>query len=308
MWKKVVKYTKKNGIVQIGQTVSARVGRNDVSGNAAQLAYYMLFSIFPMLLIAATLLAYLHIDKDSVFNMIKEFAPDQIMDFLEENLNNLLTQKNGGLLSIGIIATLWSASNGMNAVMKSLNKAYGVTNKRNYVVQRLLSMFFTLAMLATVGATLLLLVFGQQIGMFLINHLNFSEDFLSFWNNLRWTVTLIVIFVVFTFLYWVAPNRRSTLISVLPGALFSTIGWTVASLGFAYYVNNFGNYSATYGSIGVIIILMLWFYLTGIILMIGGELNATLAIRKKKKELGEIKLKKRLKQQKACFSVLIFHE
>lgn len=280
---KVVKYTKKNGIVQIGQTVSARVGRNDVSGNAAQLAYYMLFSIFPMLLIAATLLAYLHIDKDSVFNMIKEFAPDQIMDFLEENLNNLLTQKNGGLLSIGIIATLWSASNGMNAVMKSLNKAYGVTNKRNYVVQRLLSMFFTLAMLATVGATLLLLVFGQQIGMFLINHLNFSEDFLSFWNNLRWTVTLIVIFVVFTFLYWVAPNRRSTLISVLPGALFSTIGWTVASLGFAYYVNNFGNYSATYGSIGVIIILMLWFYLTGIILMIGGELNATLAIRKKKK-------------------------
>ncbi|EDF4889192.1 YihY family inner membrane protein [Listeria monocytogenes] len=288
MWKKVVKYTKKNGIVQIGQTVSARVGRNDVSGNAAQLAYYMLFSIFPMLLIAATLLAYLHIDKDSVFNMIKEFAPDQIMDFLEENLNNLLTQKNGGLLSIGIIATLWSASNGMNAVMKSLNKAYGVTNKRNYVVQRLLSMFFTLAMLATVGATLLLLVFGQQIGMFLINHLNFSEDFLSFWNNLRWTVTLIVIFVVFTFLYWVAPNRRSTLISVLSGALFSTIGWTVASLGFAYYVNNFGNYSATYGSIGVIIILMLWFYLTGIILMIGGELNATLAIRKKKKELGEI--------------------
>ncbi|ECL8007284.1 TPA: YihY/virulence factor BrkB family protein [Listeria innocua] len=288
MWEKVVKYIKHNGIVQVGQTVSARVGRNDVSGNAAQLAYYMLFSIFPMLLIAATLLAYLHIDKDSVFNMIKEFAPDQIMDFLEENLNTLLTQKNGGLLSIGIIATLWSASNGMNAVMKSLNKAYGVTNKRNYVVQRLLSMFFTLAMLATVGATLLLLVFGQQIGMFLINHLNFSEDFLSFWNNLRWTVTLVVIFVVFTFLYWVAPNRRSTLISVLPGALFSTVGWTVASLGFAYYVNNFGNYSATYGSIGVIIILMLWFYLTGIILMIGGELNATLAIRKKKKELGEI--------------------
>ncbi|HDI0349629.1 TPA: YihY/virulence factor BrkB family protein [Listeria innocua] len=288
MWKKVVKYIKHIGIVQVGQTVSARVGRNDVSGNAAQLAYYMLFSIFPMLLIAATLLAYLHIDKDSVFNMIKEFAPDQIMDFLEENLNTLLTQKNGGLLSIGIIATLWSASNGMNAVMKSLNKAYGVTNKRNYVVQRLLSMFFTLAMLATVGATLLLLVFGQQIGMFLINHLNFSEDFLSFWNNLRWTVTLVVIFVVFTFLYWVAPNRRSTLISVLPGALFSTIGWTIASVGFAYYVNNFGNYSATYGSIGVIIILMLWFYLTGIILMIGGELNATLAIRKKKKELGEI--------------------
>ncbi|MBC1483348.1 YihY/virulence factor BrkB family protein [Listeria sp. FSL L7-1485] len=288
MWKKTVKFVKQSSIFQVGKTISVRVGRNDVSGNAAQLAYYMLFSIFPMMLIAATLLAYMHIDKDSVFNMLKEFAPEQILDFLEENLNNLLTQKNGGLLSIGIIATLWSASNGMNAVMKALNKAYGVTNKRNYVVQRLLSMFFTLMMLATVGATLLLIVFGQQIGLFLINHLNFSEDFLSFWNNLRWTVTLIVIFVVFTFLYWVAPNRRSTLLSIFPGAVFSTIGWTVASIGFAYYVNNFGNYSATYGSIGVIIILMLWFYLTGIILMVGGELNATLAIRKKKKQLGEI--------------------
>nr|WP_221636192.1 YihY/virulence factor BrkB family protein [Listeria immobilis] len=288
VWKKTVKFVKQSSIFQVGKTISVRVGRNDVSGNAAQLAYYMLFSIFPMMLIAATLLAYMHIDKDSVFNMLKEFAPEQILDFLEENLNNLLTQKNGGLLSIGIIATLWSASNGMNAVMKALNKAYGVTNKRNYVVQRLLSMFFTLMMLATVGATLLLIVFGQQIGLFLINHLNFSEDFLSFWNNLRWTVTLIVIFVVFTFLYWVAPNRRSTLLSIFPGAVFSTIGWTVASIGFAYYVNNFGNYSATYGSIGVIIILMLWFYLTGIILMVGGELNATLAIRKKKKQLGEI--------------------
>ncbi|RAM11023.1 ribonuclease, partial [Listeria ivanovii] len=254
MWKKALKYVKHSSVFQVGQTVSGRIGRNDVSGNAAQLAYYMLFSIFPMMLIAATLLAYMHIDKDSVFNMLKEFAPEQILDFLEENLNTLLTQKNGGLLSIGIIATLWSASNGMNAVMKSLNKAYGVTNKRNYVMQRLLSMLFTIAMLATVGVTLLLIVFGQQIGLFLTNHLNFSEDFLGFWNNLRWTVTLIVIFVVFTFLYWVAPNRRSTLISVLPGAIFSTVGWTSASAGFAFYVNNFANYSATYGSIGVIII------------------------------------------------------
>lgn len=163
---KVVKYVKQNGIVQVGQAVSARVGRNDVSGNAAQLAYYMLFSIFPMLLIAATLLAYLHIDKDSVFNMIKEFAPDQIMDFLEENLNNLLTQKNGGLLSIGIIATLWSASNGMNAVMKSLNKAYGVTNKRNYVVQRLLSMFSHSQCLQQLGRPCCYLYLVNKLGCF----------------------------------------------------------------------------------------------------------------------------------------------
>ncbi|WP_163652564.1 YihY/virulence factor BrkB family protein [Listeria sp. PSOL-1] len=265
-----------------------QIGKNDVSGNAAQLAYYMLFSIFPMLLIAATLLAYVSIDRDSVFNLIQEFAPKQILSFLENNLDSLLSKRNGGLLSIGIIATLWSASNGMNAVMRALNSAYGVTDRRNYFLKRLLSIAFTVAMIATIGATLLLLVFGQQIGSFVFNHLHGSKELLDFWNNVRWIITLVVIFVVFTFLYWVAPARKSHLISIFPGAIFSTIGWSLVSLGFSFYVNHFSNYSATYGSIGVIIILMLWFYLTGIILMIGGELNATLALLKVKKQAGDI--------------------
>ncbi|WP_420912533.1 YihY/virulence factor BrkB family protein [Listeria floridensis] len=277
-----------NYFYRIISFIVRQISKNDVSGNAAQLAYYMLFSIFPMLLIAATLLAYLNIDRDSVFNLIQEFAPKEIINFLESNLDSLLSNRNGGLLSIGIIATLWSASNGMNAVMKALNKAYNVTDRRNYFIQRFLSMAFTLAMIATIGVTLVLLVFGQQIGIFIFNHLHVSKEVLDFWNSIRWVITVIVIFVVFVFLYWVAPAKRTHLFSVLPGAVFSTVGWSVASLGFAFYVNNFANYSATYGSIGVIIILMLWFYLTGIILMIGGELNAVLAILKQKRAVGEI--------------------
>ncbi|MBC1522388.1 YihY/virulence factor BrkB family protein [Listeria aquatica] len=277
-----------NRFYRVTKLIIRQIGKNDVSGNAAQLAYYMLFSIFPMLLIAATLLAYVNIDRDSVFNLIQEFAPKEIIKFLEGNLDSLLSKRNGGLLSIGIIATLWSASNGMNAVTKALNKAYNVTDRRNFILQRLLSMVFTVAMIATIGVTLILLVFGQQIGLFIFNHLHVSKEFVDFWNNTRWLITVVVIFVVFVFLYWVAPAKRNRFLGVLPGAIFSTVGWSITSLGFAYYVNNFANYSATYGSIGVIIILMLWFYLTGIILMVGGELNAAFAVLKQKRVIGEI--------------------
>ncbi|CAM4324699.1 YihY/virulence factor BrkB family protein [Listeria booriae] len=277
-----------NHLVRFGMIISKRFTANDVSGSAAQLAYYMLFSIFPMLLIVASLLPYFNIDQDQLFTTIKQFVPEEIYDFINTNLDQLLNSHTGGLLSIGILATLWSASNGMNATTKALNKAYSVLDRRNYLVKRLLSVLFTIGMLAVITVTLLLLVFGQQIGMFIFNHLHVSQDTLDIWNNFRWVVTLAVIFIVFTFIFWIAPNRRSRLFSILPGSVFATIGWAAASFGFAYYVNNFANYSATYGSIGVIIILMLWFYLTGIILMIGGEINAALSILKQKKLVGEI--------------------
>ncbi|MBC6310112.1 YihY/virulence factor BrkB family protein [Listeria sp. FSL L7-1582] len=275
-------------LVRFGMAVGARFTKNDVSGSASQLAYYMLFSIFPILLIVASLLPYFNIDQDQLFTTIKQFVPEEIYDFINNNLDQLLNNNSGGALSIGIIGTLWSASNGMNATTKALNKAYGVKDRRNYFVKRLLSMVFTMGMLAVVVVTLLLVVFGQQIGLFIFNHLNVSQDTLDIWNNFRWVVTMAVIFIVFSFIFWIAPNRRSSLFSILPGAVFSTVGWAAASIGFAYYVNNFANYSATYGSIGVIIILMLWFYLTGTILMIGGEINATLSIVKQKKLVGEI--------------------
>ncbi|MBC1936740.1 YihY/virulence factor BrkB family protein [Listeria grandensis] len=284
MFKKI----QENRLVRFGMAVGKRFTKNDVSGSASQLAYYMLFSIFPILLIVASLLPYFNIDQDQLFTTIKQFVPEEIYDFINNNLDQLLNNNSGGALSLGILGTLWSASNGMNATTKALNKAYGVKDRRNYFVKRLLSVVFTMGMLAVVVVTLLLVVFGQQIGMFIFNHLNVSQDTLDIWNNFRWIVTLAVIFIVFSFIFWIAPNRRSTLISILPGAVFATIGWAAASIGFAYYVNNFANYSATYGSIGVIIILMLWFYITGTILMIGGEINATLSIVRQKKLVGEI--------------------
>lgn len=270
------------------QLLLARMKKNDVTGNAAQLAYYMLFSIFPMLLVAVALLGFLNLDKDSIFQMVEDFAPKQIINFIQTNLDQVLSNRSGGLLSVGILATLWSASNGMAAVMKALNKAYGIIDRRNFIIQKLLSVLFTIAMLVTVAITLLLLVFGQQIGDFLLHYLHMPSQIIDVWNGIRELLSVLVILVVFTFLYWFAPNRKGTIKTVLPGALFASVGWSLASIGFAFYVNNFGNYTATYGSIGIVIILMLWFFLTGIILIVGGELNGTLAFIKQKKEVGDL--------------------
>jgi membrane protein len=124
---------------------------------------------------------------------------------------------------------------------------------------------------------LLLPVFGKQIGAFLFAEFGFSDKFFRIWGVIRWVLSSVVLFFIFTILYWIAPNIKLKCLTVIPGALFATVGWIVVSVGFSYYVSNFGNFSYTYGSIGGIIVLMIWFYLTGHIIILGAEINAMIS-------------------------------
>jgi len=257
-----------------------RIHQDDVFDLAAQLAYYFLLSIFPLIIFIMTLLPYLPITKEDLLGIFETFAPGESMDIIESNLDQVLS-KNGTLLSIGIIGTIWSASNGLNAIVKAFNKAYDVEETRSFIVARAMSIVLTLGMIAVLVIALLLPVFGEQIGIFLFSQFNLSDEFLTVWRAIRFLVSPVILFIIFLALYWIAPNKKMSCVSAIPGAIFATIGWVVASLGFSYYVGNFGNYSATYGSIGAIIITMIWFYLTGIIIMIGGEINAYFTEKKK---------------------------
>ncbi|QPC45756.1 YihY/virulence factor BrkB family protein [Mangrovibacillus cuniculi] len=250
---------------------------DDVFGMAAQLAYFFLLSLFPMLIFLFTLLTYFPISSDQVLLFIAEFAPIDAMDVIRDTLDDVLDNTTGGLLSFGIIATIWTASNGMNALVKLLNKAYEVKETRNLFLARFISLALTILMLLVIIVALVLPVFGRQIGFFLFNGFGLSEEFLFMWNQLRWVISVVILFFVFTALYYLAPSVHMKGKTLFPGALFTTLGWAIVSLGFSYYVSNFGSYSATYGSIGGIIVLMIWFYLTGAIIMIGGCINAVLA-------------------------------
>ncbi|MDQ0155566.1 YihY/virulence factor BrkB family protein [Robertmurraya andreesenii] len=251
-----------------------RIWEDDIFGLAAQLAYFFLLSLFPLLIVLVSLIPYLPIKQEEMLWVVADFAPGQTMAFIETNLNEIMSHQNGTLLSFGILATIWSASNGMNALIRALNKAYEVKESRSFVVARGMAILFTFALVFVFLVALLLPVFGKQIGMFLFAKLGLSSQFLAFWNMVRWLMSALIIYLVFLAVYWIAPNKKFKCIEASPGAFFATVSWLVVSFGFSYYVSNFGNYSAMYGSIGAVIVLLIWFYLTGVTILLGGEINA----------------------------------
>lgn len=260
----------------------ARIQHVDVTALGAQLAFFFLLSLFPLLIFMVTLLPYLNLQEDQLFNILRTYAPGEVYTLIDGTLDEVLSDRNGGLLSVGIIATIWSASNGMNALIKSLNRSYDLDETRPFFIARGISVIFTLLLIVLFVVALALPIFGKQIGTFLFSYLGYEQGFLGVWNQVRWTIPPVMIFIVFMLLYWIAPNRKLYLKSVIPGAIFATIGWIVVSLGFSLYVSSFANYSATYGSIGGIIVLMMWLYFSGTILMVGGQINAVMQERKEK--------------------------
>ncbi|MFJ7936618.1 YihY/virulence factor BrkB family protein [Sporosarcina sp. NPDC096371] len=256
-----------------------RIRKVDITGLASQLAFFFLLSLFPLLIFLITLLPFLSIDEAQVFLFIRSYAPESVALLIENTLAEVLTNRNGGLLSIGALATIWSASKGVNALTKALNLAYYTAETRSFIVTRALSLVFTVLLIGVFLIALTLSVFGQQIGVFAFSVLGVEESFLAFWDSLRWGIPPVLISLVFVVVYWVVPNLKLRWKSVIPGALFATVGWILTSFIFSFYVGNFGNFSNTYGSIGAIIVLMLWLYFSGIILILGGLLNAVMTER-----------------------------
>jgi membrane protein len=251
-----------------------RSKEDDIPGLSAQLAYFFLLSLFPLLIVIFTLIPYFPIPQQDVLGTIREFAPPDTMNLIERTVNDIMNNRNGGLLSIGIIGTIWSASNGINAIVRAFNKAYNVAESRSFIVSRGMAMLLTIGMIFVFIVALVLPIFGREIGLFLFSQLGFTEEFLQVWNMLRLFVSAIILFLIFTGLYWIAPNIKLRCRSAIPGAVFATIGWILSSFGLSFYVGNITNYSLTYGSIGAIIVLMIWLYISAFIIILGGEINA----------------------------------
>ncbi|WP_019243458.1 MULTISPECIES: YihY/virulence factor BrkB family protein [Bacillus] len=259
--------------IEFVSTIIDRINKHDASGLAAQLAFFFLLSIFPLIIFLSTLIPYLPIDEQYILSFLGTFVPDDSMLLIESHLDNIM-QGNAKLLSFGIIGTLWSASNGMNALLKAFDKAYDIPDKRKYIIVRALAMVLTIGMIFVFIIALLLPIFGKQIGVALFSFLGLNNEFLHLWDAIRWLLTLFILLTVFSTLYWIFPVIKLKKRSVMKGSLFATLGWTATSLGFSYFVNNFGNYTTTYGSLGGVIVLMLWFYLSAHIIILGGEINA----------------------------------
>lgn len=259
--------------IDFGQMLFKRTMEHDVSGMAAQLAFFFLLSVFPLLIFLSTLVPFFPITEDYIITYLSEYVPEESMRVISSQLDRIMTS-SGTLLSVGIIGTLWTASNALNGITKAFNVAYDIVDTRKFFFTRLLSMILTIGMIFVFILALLLPVFGKQIGIYIFSYIGISEAFLDIWDTIRWVLSTLVLFLMFLILYRVFPSMKLKRRMVLPGALFATVGWIIGSFGFSYYVNNFGNYSNTYGSLGGIIVLMLWFYMLAFVIILGGEINA----------------------------------
>ncbi|MCH5138330.1 YihY/virulence factor BrkB family protein [Clostridiaceae bacterium UIB06] len=273
--------------VQIVKDVKNLVFRfqdDEVLALASQLAYSLIFSFFPFLIFLMTLVGYSPISSGEVLSGLNRILPYATLELIKNTIVEVVETKNGHLLSLSLIITLWTSSGGFNAVIRGLNKAYDEAEHRSIFKVQLIAILCTLGVTLVIIITILLLVFGQTLGRLLAIRLGLSYQFQVTWNVVRYIIILLSTIFIFAALYHYTPCRRLTWGEVIPGAIFSTMGLVLVSMGFAFYVNNFGNYSRIYGSIGAVIILLTWLFLLAIIIIMGGEINATLAFDREGKE------------------------
>jgi membrane protein len=263
-----------NRVIRYGQEFIDRFIKDDVSGMSAQLAYYFLLSIFPFFIFAFTLIGYLPISTENALAIIQVIAPEKVTELLQENLHSFLNTRRGWLLVLSLFGTLWTSSSAIHAIIVALNRAYNIADERSYFMSRLMAIVFTIGMVIAIFMTLLLPVFGKTIEVFFTSHIHIPYTIILIWRLLRSAVMLVFLISLFAFLYYFAPNCEVNWRVAIIGATFAALGWLAVSYGFSYYVNNFGNYSLTYGSLGGVIILMIWFYLSAMILIVGGQINA----------------------------------
>lgn len=253
----------------------SKVRNHHTADLAAQLAYYFLLSVFPLLLFVLTLLPYFSLNSNEVVDFIKGIAPGDAGKTISNIVHTLLSHPRRGLLSFGFLATMWTASSGVSALIRSLNLAYEVKETRSFIKGKLLALVLTIAMVVMIVMTLLLPVFGEVIFNALEFFLNIPSELVVVFHVMKWLIWLTIVIFVMMVLYHVGPNESFKLRDVFWGALVATVGWIVISFGFSFYVSNFAHYASTYGALGGVIIMMVWFYLTGFILVLGGQVNAT---------------------------------
>ncbi|MEI5991335.1 YihY/virulence factor BrkB family protein [Enterococcus crotali] len=256
------------------ETTQNRMIDSEIGNTSVVVAYYLLLSLFPLLIAVGNILPYLHIDPNDVLPYIAEAIPKAIFNDLKPAIQSLLTQRSGSLLSISALAALWSASQSINALQTAMNKAFGVEQRKNFIIVRLMSLFVILLFLTAIVGVVGVLGLGKTILDLLQPIFHFSTDFIDTFQALKWPITSLVLLVIMCLIYRVVPNAKLTFRSIIPGAIFATIGWMLLSQVFGLYIKYFSSKIASYQIIGSFIVLMLWLNFAATVIILGGIINA----------------------------------
>jgi len=257
--------------------IYARFMNDDLLSTGAQVAFFLLLSLFPFLIFLVTLISYVPIvDFQDSMQVLAALMPASAYQILQDIINQTIADRSGTLLSFGMLFALWSSTSGVTSLVRGINRAYDQEETRRSWRIKAVSLYFTLELAVVITVSFILIVLGQILGTRVFHFLGFSDISLEIWIYVRFITVTITSILVFVSFYHNAPNRRLSFREVIPGAVVASLGWISTSIGFSYYVNNLGNYSKVYGSLGGIIALLMWMYLSSISILMGAEVNASL--------------------------------
>ncbi|TVS98567.1 YihY/virulence factor BrkB family protein, partial [Enterococcus durans] len=211
------------------ETTQKRITDSEMGTTSVVVAYYLLLSLFPLIIAFGNILPFLHIDQETVLTYVREVIPETIYQFIGPAVKNLLTQSSGGLLSVSALAALWSASQSINALQIAMNKAYGVENRKNFLIVRFFSLVVILLFMFAISGVTIVLGLGQLILEAIQPIFKFSVNFIDQFQTLKWPITLVALFVIMFLIYLIVPNAQLKLKAVIPGTIFATVGWMLLS-------------------------------------------------------------------------------
>ncbi len=243
---------------------------------AAQLAYYFFLALFPALLFLVAILSFIPVENlmDTIVAALARVAPSEVLSIIQTQILDIASDQDGGLLTLGMLGTIWSTSAGVLAIIETLNQTYDIEEGRPWWKVRLTALGLTLALAIFIVLATVLVVAGPALADRVASSMGLGAAFAWTWKIVQWPLVFLLVSLAIAMVYYFAPDAEQDWVWITPGSIAATVLWLLVSLAFRFYVTNFGSYNATYGTIAGVVVLMLWFYMSGLAVLVGAELNA----------------------------------
>ena len=290
-YRKIVKWSKSVvlpgfGTLSIYEVIEAlmfEVTEDYLLNKASSLAFNFMLALFPAIIFLFTLIPYIPIENlpEELLNLLASILPYNAYMALQNTIEDIVKKQNGSLLSIGFLSALFFATNGVSTLMQAFNNSSLVIEKRTWFKRRMIALNLTIVISVSLLLAIGIMIAGQDLIRFMQRQLGSKSDWVYVIALTRWLIIITIFFTTISLLYRYGPSHKLKWSFMSPGAVLATILAILTSLGFTYYINNFSSYNKIYGSIGTLIVVMIWLYINSLILLIGFELNASIDLSKR---------------------------
>ena len=265
------KYSKKYKFIFFIQEFTKRYFEHGISKSAAALTYYFTFSIFPFFIFLTMLIGYMDISPEMIIEVFSKFIPSDIIEIINSFIKHITSIRNTKIMFFGAFFSIYFNMRAINFIMECINTAYHINQKRNPLVHKIIVFIIAITFIFSIIIALILLIVGENLLTFVSNIFEFSNPYIDTWNTLRFIILAGLLFTILSLLYYITPMKKLPRKYVFIGTIFSLSSWLIISIGFSYYVENIASYSVIYGSIGAMIVLLMWLYFSSLVIILGAE-------------------------------------